>query len=82
MLVIFVLSNRLPVPVGFWPFGELKLWLGPIMVGVLAVGIFLGLLLALPRHLLWRRRARKAEKYLAEAAATATVPAPQPKIVR
>lgn len=81
--MIFVLSNRTPTLVGFWPFGGLRLWVGPIVVGALAFGIFLGLLLTLPQHLHWRRRARRAEKYLAEAAETRTLPAPaQPKIVR
>lgn len=68
MLVIFVLSNRVPVQIGFWPFGVMPAWLGPIVVVALAVGLFVGLFLALPGYWHWRRRARAAEKRLAELA--------------
>ena len=49
-----------------WPFGAAKLWLGPIMVGALGVGFVLGLLAHLPTHIGLRRRARTAEKRLAQ----------------
>lgn len=68
MLVVFVLSNRVAVQVGFWPFGVVSAWLGPVVVIALAIGLFIGLFLALPGHWHWRRRARAAEKRLAELA--------------
>lgn len=68
MLVVFLLSNRVAVEVGLWPFGMMSAWLGPIVVLALAVGLFVGLFIALPGHWHWRRRARAAEKRLAELA--------------
>lgn len=72
MLVVFLLSNRVPVLVGFWPFGVVSFWLGPVVVLALAVGLFIGLILALPGHWQWRRRARAAEKRLADLAISET----------
>lgn len=68
MLVVFLLSNRVAVQVGFWPFGVMSAWLGPVVVVALAVGLFVGLFMALPGHWRWRRRARAAEKRLADLA--------------
>lgn len=68
VLVVFVLSNRVPVLIGLWPFGAMSAWLGPVVVIALAVGLFVGLFLALPGYWHWRRRARAAEKRLAELA--------------
>lgn len=68
---MFLLSNRVAVQVGFWPFGSMSAWLGPIVVLALAVGLFIGLFLALPGYWHWRRRARAAEKRLAELAISA-----------
>ena len=65
-LVVFVLSNRVPVLLGMWPFGTVNVWLGPAMVGALGVGIIIGLLAHLPRHFSLRRRARNAEKRVAQ----------------
>ena len=65
---MFLLSNRVAVQVGFWPFGVMSAWLGPVVVVALAVGVLAGLLAALPRQFHWRRRARAAEKRLAELA--------------
>lgn len=56
----------MPVLIGFWPFGVTSAWLGPVVVAALALGFFVGLLAALPRQFQWRRRARAAEKRLAE----------------
>ncbi|WP_298213432.1 lipopolysaccharide assembly protein LapA domain-containing protein [Acidocella sp.] len=64
-LVIFLLSNRVPVTIGFWPLGTAQAWLGPVVEGALALGFFLGLLAGLPGQFYWRRRARAAEKRLA-----------------
>ena len=66
LLVVFVLSNRVPVLLGMWPFGAATVWLGPVMVGALGVGILLGLLAHLPAHITLRRRARNAEKRVAQ----------------
>ncbi|MGE4482400.1 LapA family protein [Acidocella sp.] len=73
--MIFVLSNRVAVQIGFWPFGTVSAWLGPVAVGALAIGFFLGLVAALPRQLHWRRRARSAEKRVTDLSAQAQPPA-------
>lgn len=81
--MIFVLSNRVPVQIGFWPFGSASAWLGPVAVVALAIGFFVGLLVALPRQLHWRRRARQAEKRVVELTPPAPVaPVTQPTIIR
>lgn len=64
--MVFALSNRVLVPLGFWPFGTAQVWLGLAMVGALAVGFLLGLLAHLPKHFSLHRRARNAEKRLAQ----------------
>ena len=69
MVVVFALSNRVPVLVSLWPFGGLQLWLGPVVLGALALGFVLGLLAHLPKHFSLRRRARNAEKRLAQMSA-------------
>ena len=80
MLVVFLLSNRVPVQIGLWPFGMMSAWLGPVVILALAVGLFVGLFLALPGHWHWRRRARAAEKRLAELAISADDHVHQPVI--
>jgi uncharacterized integral membrane protein len=57
-----VLSNRRLVTLSLWPLPDTQVWLGPVLVGVLAGGFVLGLLAHLPRHFSLRRRARIAEK--------------------
>lgn len=74
--MIFVLSNRVPVQIGFWPFGTASAWLGPVVVGALAAGFFVGLIMAMPRQFHWRRRARSAEKRVAELTPPAVVNPP------
>jgi len=66
VLVLFVLANRRLVTLGLWPFPDAQVWLGPAMVGTLAVGFVLGLLAHMPRHFALRRRARIAEKRAAQ----------------
>ncbi|MDE1905707.1 MAG: LapA family protein [Rhodospirillales bacterium] len=56
----------MPVLIGFWPFGVASAWLGPVVIAALALGFFVGLLAAMPKQFQWRRRARTAEKRLAE----------------
>jgi uncharacterized integral membrane protein len=66
VLVVFVLSNRVPVLMSMWPFGTANVWLGPVMVGALGGGFVLGLLAHVPKHVSLRRRARNAEKRVAQ----------------
>ncbi len=62
-LIVFVLSNRVPVAVSLWPFGLVAaFWLGPLVLGALVVGFLLGLLFHLPSRISANRRARRAEK--------------------
>ena len=65
MLVVLVLSNRRLVTLSMWPFPDVQLWLGPLLVATLAGGFVLGLLAHLPKHFSLRRRARNAEKRVA-----------------
>ena len=78
MLVVFVLSNRVPVALGFWPFGTVSVWLGPVMVAALAAGFVLGLLAHLPKHFSLHRRARNAEKRVAQLTAAQDSAKPGP----
>ena len=64
--MIFALSNRVLVPLAFWPFGSLNVWLGLAMAGALGVGFLLGLLAHVPRHFALHRRARIAERRLGQ----------------
>jgi uncharacterized integral membrane protein len=65
-LVILVLSNRRLVTFSLWPFPDVQLWLGPVLMAVLAVGFVLGLFAHMPKHFSLRRRARIAEKRVAQ----------------
>jgi uncharacterized integral membrane protein len=67
VLVVFLLSNRDGVALGFWPFGFfVTVPLGAVVLVALAAGFFAGLLAHLPRRVSAARRARKAEKRVAE----------------
>lgn len=67
ILVIFLLSNRGPALVGFWPFGFLvSLPLGAVVIAALVIGFLLGLAAHLPKRFAAHRRATKAEKRAAE----------------
>jgi len=73
--VIFLLSNRVPVAIGFWPFGFVAaLPLGAVVLAVLVLGFLLGLAFHLPHRFAANRRARRAEKRSAELEARLTVP--------
>jgi uncharacterized integral membrane protein len=87
VLIIFLLSNRGPALVGFWPFGFLgALPLGAVVLAALVLGFLGGLAAHLPKRLGAHRRARRAEKRAAELEARlaaeiearriATLPAP------
>jgi lipopolysaccharide assembly protein A len=65
VLVIFVLSNRAPVAIGFWP-TDLS-WDVPLSIAVLiaaALAFLFGALLVWMTELRQRRRARRAEAAL------------------
>jgi lipopolysaccharide assembly protein A len=65
LLVIFVLSNRTPVAIGFWP-TDLS-WDVPLSIAVLvtaALAFLFGALLVWITELRQRRRARRAEAAL------------------
>lgn len=67
LLVIFLLSNRLPVEIVFWPFGPVaSLPFGAVVLVVLVLGFVLGLLFHLPARFAASRRAKRAEKRAAE----------------
>ncbi len=65
--MIFLLSNRGPALVGFWPFGFLvALPLGAVVIGAVIIGFLGGLAAHLPKRFAAHRRATKAEKRAAE----------------
>ena len=65
--MIFLLSNRMQVDIGFWPFGQVTaLPLGAVVLLALVAGFLLGLLFHLPHRFALNRRAKRAEKRAAE----------------
>ncbi len=61
--MVFVLSNRVAVEIGFWPFGLVaSVWLGPVLVAVGVLGFVLGLLFHLPARFTLHRRARRCRR--------------------
>jgi uncharacterized integral membrane protein len=73
--VIFLLSNRSNVDIGMWPFGfVVALPLGAVVLAVLVVGFLAGLLFHLPTRLSAGRRAKRAEKRVAELEARQALP--------
>jgi uncharacterized integral membrane protein len=67
ILVVFLLSNRGPVVLGFWPFGLLvTLPIGAVVIAVLIIGFLGGLAAHLPKRFAAHRRASKAEKRAGE----------------
>jgi uncharacterized integral membrane protein len=73
--MIFMLSNRNPVEIFYWPLGPL-FWapVGAVVLVVLALGFVLGLAFHLPSRLAAGRRAKRAEKRNAELEARQSVP--------
>lgn len=65
-------ANRAPVALAFWPFAEVTLPLGWIILAALALGLMAGFLLHLPKHLRAHFRAKRAEKRIAELEAPKT----------
>jgi len=75
LIVIFALSNRQPVGVGFWPTGYV--WTVPLSLAVLAVAALFfigGALLGRSGAASARRRARRAEAALRVIEAQRPVP--------
>ena len=73
--MIFMLSNRTPVEIFYWPLGPLfQVPLGAVVLVVLAFGFLLGLGFHLPSRLAAGRRAKRAEKRNAELEARQSVP--------
>jgi uncharacterized integral membrane protein len=67
VLVVFLLSNRDPVMLNEWPFGiVLSVPLGAVVLVALVVGFLAGLLAHLPKRFGAQRRAKRAEKRVAE----------------
>lgn len=66
MVVVFLLSNRNGVTLGFWPFATVQVVLGAVVIGMFAIGFLIGLLFHLPSRLALGRRARRAEKRVTE----------------
>ncbi len=64
--MILLLSNRDFTPVSFWPFGGMPLPLGGVLVGALGIGFVAGLIFHLPHRFRVSRRAKRAEKRVAE----------------
>lgn len=77
------MSNRDPVGIGFWPFGfVLSVPLGAVVLVVLVLGFLAGLAAHLPKRLGAQRRARRAEKRVAELEGKLAAPNPVPPVAR
>jgi uncharacterized integral membrane protein len=77
VLVVFLLSNRDGVALGFWPFGFfVTVPLGAVVLVALVVGFLAGLAAHLPKRLGAARRARRAEKRVKELEGKLAAPAP------
>lgn len=75
--MVFLLSNRAAAPVGFWPLGQVAAWpLGGVVLVALVLGFLLGLAFHLPHRFALNRRAKRAEKRVAELEARAAPPPP------
>ncbi len=76
VLVVFLLSNRDGVALGFWPFGLfVTVPLGAVVLVALVIGFLSGLVAHLPRRMSAGRRARRAEKRVAELEGKLAAPA-------
>lgn len=65
---IFAIENRSPLRIEVWPFEViLELWTSVWILGVLAIGIVIGLVIGWMSGVDWRRRARRAERRLRNA---------------
>ncbi len=72
VLAVFLLSNRDPASLEFWPFGfVVALPLGAVVLVLFVLGFLFGLLFQLPARLAATRRAKRAERRVAELEAQA-----------
>ncbi len=76
--MIFLLSNRGFVQMVFWPFGGVQVALGVAVIGALAGGFIIGLLFHLPYRISLSRRAKRAEKRVAELETKPALPTETP----
>lgn len=77
VFVVFLLTNRTVVQIGFWPFvGGVSLPVGAVTLAALLLGVLLGMLFHLPHRLATGRRAKRAEKRAAELEAKLTAAGP------
>ncbi len=77
VLAVFLLSNRASEPLNFWPFGfVVAVPLGAVVIVALVLGFVGGLVAHLPKRIGAQRRARKAEKRVAELESRQVVPLP------
>jgi uncharacterized integral membrane protein len=79
ILVVFLLSNRGPAMLGFWPFGLMvSVPLGAVVIAAMVLGFLGGLAAHYPKRFSAHRRATKAEKRAAELEARLASPSPDP----
>jgi uncharacterized integral membrane protein len=80
--VLFFLSNRQPADLNYWPFGLIisGLPLAVIVLVALAIGFLAGLLAHLPKRFGAQRRAKKAERRVAELEGKLAVPPAEGRI--
>ncbi len=77
VLVVFLLSNRDPVALNYWPFGiVLMVPMGAVALVALVAGFLAGLLAHLPKRFGAQRRAKRAEKRVAELEGKLAAPPP------
>ena len=60
---IFAVENRTPLSLQVWPLpGAWEMWASVWMLGLLAVGVVVGMIVGWLSGMGWRRRARRAER--------------------
>lgn len=65
VLGVFAVDNRTPVSLEIWPLpGPYELWASVWLLGLLAIGILVGMVIGWASGTGWRRRARRAERRL------------------
>ncbi|MEC7490051.1 MAG: lipopolysaccharide assembly protein LapA domain-containing protein [Pseudomonadota bacterium] len=62
---MFTVENSVPLALEVWPFGSVyEVWASVWVLGLLALGIMLGLIIGWLGGTGWRHRARRAERRL------------------
>lgn len=89
---IFAVENRTPLSLQVWPLqGAWEMWASVWILGLLAVGIVVGMIVGWLSGMGWRRRARRAERMVRkyekefaereeDEARTAAAPVPPPGV--